>query len=213
MKKNIAFFIFFLSFCFPSVAVTSGSEIIAPLGLKWGMTKNKLIEKVGSIKEIESNNGIEQYLVKNTNSKINDLDVYSVGVDNKHGLTNVYMVFNIKNDESGTKSIEKYNILKKALVSKYGEQYSEEYMWRGYNKDFTSFSDCIINVQCGKYESLFGDDKGGSIQLRLLPDSSGEFFNIFLLYKSPAIKLIKEEMENNYNSEVQKKAQALSDSL
>ena len=123
------------------------------------MTKNELIEKVGSIKEIESNNGIEQYLVKNTNSKINDLDVYSVGVDNKHGLTNVYMVFNIKNDESGTKSIEKYNILKKALVSKYGEQYSEEYMWRGYNKDFTSFSDSIINVQCGKYESLFGDDK------------------------------------------------------
>ncbi|EGT3611668.1 TPA: hypothetical protein SLE68_001732 [Morganella morganii] len=213
MKKNIAFFTFLLGFCFSSLAVTNGKEITAPLGLKWGMTKNEIIEKTGGIKEIGFRDGIKQFLVNNKDNKVDGLELYSIGIDKKYGLTSVEMMFYIDNDSNGNKAVEKYNVLKEVLVSKYGEQYSDEYLWRNYNKGSMSFAACIGNEQCGKYFSSFEDDIGGNAGLMLTTDSSGENANVFLLYKSPAIKKIKEEAKASSESEVQKKAQALSDSL
>lgn len=213
MKRNIAFFTFLLGFCFSSLAVTNGNEITAPLGLKWGMTKGELVEKTGGIKEIGLRDGIEQFLVNNKNNKVDGLELYSIGVDKKYGLTSVEMMFYIDNDGDGNKAVKKYNILKKVLVSKYGEQYSDEYLWRNYNKGSMSFSACIDNERCGKYVSSFEDDVGGSVGLMLTTDSSGKDVNVFLFYQSPAIKKIQEETKNTYNKEIQKKAESLSDSL
>lgn len=213
VKKNIAFFTFLLGFCFSSASVANKNEITAPLGLKWGMTKNEIAEKTGSIKESGFRDGIEQFLVKNTDNNIDGLDFYNIGVDKRYGLVNVEMIFFITNDNNGNKAIEKYNVLKQALVSKYGEQYSDEYLWRSYSKGSMPFSACIDNERCGKYISSFEDDKGGNAGLMLTAGSSMESVNVFLLYKSPAIKKIQEEEKKLYNSEVQKKAQALSDAL
>ncbi|HHH3380017.1 TPA: hypothetical protein ACPZBE_004023 [Morganella morganii] len=213
MKRNIAIFAFFLSFCFSSAAVTNGKKITAPLGLKWGMTKSEIAKKEGYIKGTGPRDGVEQFLMKNTDSKIDGLDLYNVGVDEKYGLTNVDMMFFIKNDESGEKSIAQYNALKRVLVSKYGEQYSEEYLWRDNSEGSISLAACIYNERCGKYTSSFWDNDGGNVMLLLLADSYGEHIKIFLLYKSPAIKKIKEEAKASSEREVQKKAQELSDSL
>ncbi|HCR3333281.1 TPA: hypothetical protein ON523_003031 [Morganella morganii] len=213
MKKNIIFFIFLFGFCFSSLAVTNGKEITAPLGLKWGMTKNELIEKSGNIKEKGFEGGIEQLLIINESNNIDGLNMYVAGVDKEYGLVSVEMVFFINEDMNGNKAIEKYNILKKVLVSKYGEQYVDEYAWRNYSKGDVSFSDCIRNKGCGNYFSSFEDDKGGLAWLMISPSASEEGTNIYLLYKSPAIKKIQEEAKASSESEVQKKAQALSDSL
>ena len=215
MKRNIAIFAFFLSFCFSSAAVTNGKEITAPLGLKWGMTKSELIEKTGNAKEKGFENGIEQLFITGENPKVDGLTISVVGVDKKYGLVSVEMVFFINKDLYGDKSIEKYDILKHALISKYGEQYSDEYLWRGYRKGDVSFSGCIRNNRCGNYFSSFEDDRGGQVLLMISPSASAseEDNSIYLLYKSPAVKKIQEEAKARSENEVQKKAQALSDSL
>ncbi|OBU07068.1 hypothetical protein AYY17_19425 [Morganella psychrotolerans] len=100
------------------------------------MTKSDFPENIKYISEIGYENGIDHFLVKNTDERIEGLEMYSVGIDKEYGLSVVDILFYINNDMGGNKATEKYNILKNVLVSKYGEQYSDEYIWRNHKKKF-----------------------------------------------------------------------------
>lgn len=213
MRKNI-FLLFFLSCLgFTSASAAGKKDIAAPLGLQWGMTKDDIYKITGNLTEAESKNNVDYYSVKNADESIDELERYSIGIDRLYGLSSVDLIFYIKDYKSGSKSIDKYNVLKKALVSKYGEQFASEYLWRNRNKNSISFYDCIKNDRCGNFVSVFEDDKGGKAMLMLVATDSDRKVHPFLLYKSPVIRKLKNSANNRQADAIQKEAESVADSL
>ncbi|EPH6926669.1 hypothetical protein ACS3HL_004080 [Providencia stuartii] len=213
MKKllNISGVIALLVSClfFSTTALAVEKKISAPFGLKWGMTYDDVLNKTGNIKLIgNEKNRVKEYLIKNESSLIDGMDMYSISIDDKYGLINVDALIYVDEDDD-SKVVEKYNILKQALSSKYGEQYSEEYLWKNGTRGMLTLPECLNNEVCGKYLSLFQGDDSSSVMVMLSGTSDKRSVIISLFYKSGFIKKIKEEEKKQDEAIIKEKSKAL----
>ncbi|MBI6513156.1 phage lipoprotein [Proteus vulgaris] len=206
MKKLISIIFIFFSINVQAIE----KQISAPLGLTWGMTYEEVLNKTGNIKLIgNKENRIKEYLV-NTDSKLIDgIELYSVGIDDKYGLINVDMLIYVDDGEI----VERYNILKQALSSKYGNQYSNEYLWKSGTKGRFTLPECLSNELCGKYVSHYQGDDSSNAMLMLGASADKKSSIIFLFYKSSFIKKIKQEEDEQQEKIIKEKAKGLADSL
>ncbi|MEN7471091.1 hypothetical protein [Providencia stuartii] len=202
------------SLFFSAIALSAEKTISAPFGLKWGMTHDDLLSKTGNIKLIgNERNRVKKYLVKSKPSLIDGMDMYSVSIDDKYGLVDVSTLIYVDDDDSGNKVIEKYNVLKQALSSKYGEQYSEEYLWKNGTRGMLTLPECLNNEVCGKYLSLFQGDDSSSVMVMLSGTADKRSVIISLFYKSGFIKKIKEEEKKQDEAIIKEKSKALAGAL
>ena len=184
-----------------------------PFGLKWGMTYSDVLSKTGNIKLIgNEKNRVKEYLIKNDSSLIDGLDMYSVSIDDKYGLINVDALIYVYDDDD-SKVIEKYNILKQALSSKYSEQYSEEYLWKNRTRGMLTLPECLNNEGCGKYVSLFQGNDSSSVMIMLNATGDNRSVIISLFYKSEFIEKIKQEEKKQNEIIIKEKSDALANSL
>ncbi|HEJ9413600.1 TPA: hypothetical protein ACKRDQ_003171 [Proteus mirabilis] len=217
MKKllNISGVIALLVSClfFSTTALAVEKKISAPFGLKWGMTYDDVLNKTGNIKLIgNEKNRVKEYLIKNESSLIDGMDMYSISIDDKYGLINVDALIYVDEDDD-SKVVEKYNILKQALSSKYGEQYSEEYLWKNGTRGMLTLPECLNNEVCGKYLSLFQGDDSSSVMVMLSGTADNRSVTISLFYKSEFIEKIKQEEKKQNEIMIKEKSDALASSL
>ncbi|EMH9441684.1 hypothetical protein [Proteus mirabilis] len=217
MKKllNISGVIALLVSClfFSTTALAVEKKISAPFGLKWGMTYDDVLNKTGNIKLIgNEKNRVKEYLIKNESSLIDGMDMYSISIDDKYGLINVDALIYVDEDDD-SKVVEKYNILKQALSSKYGEQYSEEYLWKNGTRGMLTLPECLNNEVCGKYLSLFHGDDSSSVMVMLSGTADNRSVTISLFYKSEFIEKIKQEEKKQNEIMIKEKSDALASSL
>ncbi|HJF24256.1 MAG TPA: hypothetical protein K8V18_04610, partial [Proteus mirabilis] len=157
-------------------------------------------------------NRVKEYLIKNDSSLIDGLDMYSVSIDDKYGLINVDALIYVYDDDD-SKVIEKYNILKQALSSKYSEQYSEEYLWKNRTRGMLTLPECLNNEGCGKYVSLFQGNDSSSVMIMLNATGDNRSVIISLFYKSEFIEKIKQEEKKQNEIMIKEKSDALANSL
>lgn len=217
MKKllNISGVIALLVSClfFSTTALAVEKKISAPFGLKWGMTYGDVLNNTGNIKLIgNEKNRVKEYLIKNESSLIDGMDMYSISIDDKYGLINVDALIYVDEDDD-SKVVEKYNILKQALSSKYGEQYSEEYLWRNRARGVLTLPECLNNPSCGKYVSFFQGDDSSSVMVMLSATGDNRSIIISLFYKSEFIEKIKQEEKKQNEIMIKEKSDALASSL
>lgn len=177
------------------------------------MTYSDVLSKTGNIKLIgNEKNRVKEYLIKNDSSLIDGLDMYSVSIDDKYGLINVDALIYVYDDDD-SKVIEKYNILKQALSSKYSEQYSEEYLWKNRTRGMLTLPECLNNEGCGKYVSLFQGNDSSSVMIMLNATGDNRSVIISLFYKSEFIEKIKQEEKKQNEIMIKEKSDALANSL
>ncbi|MDQ6220504.1 hypothetical protein, partial [Proteus mirabilis] len=116
-------------------------------------------------------------------------------------------------EDDDSKVVEKYNILKQALSSKYGEQYSEEYLWKNGTRGMLTLPECLNNEVCGKYLSLFHGDDSSSVMVMLSGTADNRSVTISLFYKSEFIEKIKQEEKKQNEIMIKEKSDALASSL
>ncbi|WP_109373207.1 hypothetical protein [Proteus genomosp. 6] len=210
MKRIISIIFIFFSINVQAIE----KKISAPFGLSWGMTYEEVLNKAGNIKLIGSKeNRIKEYLINSDSKLIDGLERYDVGIDDKYGLVNVGTLISISDYENTDNVVEKYNILKQALSSKYGEQYSEEYLWKNRTKRKLTLPECLSNEFCGKYISIFQGDDSSRVILMIGASPSKEDVIISLFYKSSFIEKIKLEEKDQQEKVIKEKAKGLADSL
>lgn len=210
MKRIISIIFIFFSVNVQAIE----KNISAPFGLSWGMTYEEVLNKTGNIKLIESKeNRIKEYLVRSDSKLIDGLDRYDIEIDDKYGLVGVAALIFINEHGNTDKVVEKYNTLKQALSSKYGEQYSEEYLWKNRAKGKLTLPECLSNEFCGKYFSAFKGDDSSIVMLSMGASSSKEAVIISLFYKSDFIEKIKQEEKEQQEKVIKEKAKGLVDSL
>ena len=208
MKRIISIIFIFFSINVQAIE----KKISAPFGLSWGMTYEEVLNKAGNIKLIGSKeNRIKEYLINSDSKLIDGLERYDVGIDDKYGLVNVGTLISISDYENTDNVVEKYNILK--LSSKYGEQYSEEYLWKNRTKRKLTLPECLSNEFCGKYISIFQGDDSSRVILMIGASPSKEDVIISLFYKSSFIEKIKLEEKDQQEKVIKEKAKGLADSL
>ncbi|GKX54110.1 hypothetical protein SOASR030_02220 [Leminorella grimontii] len=198
MKKIV--FAIILSLC-ASLPTYGKPTIEAPLGLKWGMTKDEVEKHAEELSLLErKGDRLSSYYLRNPEKIIDGMDGYSVSVDDKFGLVSVEMLQSFNNDDKGTKVKSRYDVIKEALSKKYGTPSLLEYI----NNERISFYSCLRIDGCGSMTAFFDGNNGQA--LILINSSDVDRGNIFIRYKTHELDKIMSELKNKTINE-------LSDSL
>ena len=187
---------------FSAIAIAD-EGIQAPLGLKWGESKENLTKNYNASPADKNDSRLRLYSLGNPPVKVPGFDEFYGVVDEKYGLVKVIVVENISGDAYGSQGVEDYKKLKNILSKKYGKPSDQyEYIGRDIYKESDEFYQCLAYQGCGAYSSFYKPAGGGVIGLELKGQRRGEGF-LTINYESTLFdKVIKER-----DSESQTKAE------
>ena len=180
-----------LTVLFSLINISYAEEMTGPFGIAWGMTASE-IENQGIELTLKSeSNEIKIYTASSLPKNLSIANYYELSFGKKHGLQEVYMFSDyIINDSYGDKGKEKYNSLKKSLVSKYGEPRTDlERIYINIPKlspwnEPNEFYQCLSHDLCGTWFLVIPLQSGQHITLELNGFESGKG-QINLRYTGP----------------------------
>lgn len=169
----------------------------APLGLKWGESKETLTKDYGAAPAGKNDTRMKLFSISNPPIKVSGFDEFYGVIDDKHGLVKVIVVENIRGDAYGSTGLEDYNKIKGLLTNKYGKPDSKyEYIGKELYKDNDEFYQCLAYQGCGAYSAFFKPAGGGDIALEIKGQRRGEGF-ITVSYESVLFGDVVNEREND----------------
>lgn len=174
----------------------------APLGLKWGESKESFIKNYNASLADNLQTRMRLYTIGKVPVKVPGFQDFYALVDQKYGLVKILIAENISEDAYGNKGTDEYKKLQDILTNKYGKP-SVHYEYSGkkvYTED-DEFYQCLAYQGCGTYSSIYKPAGGGTIGLEI--HSKGRERgqgNIIITYESTLFnQVIREEDSESKN--------------
>jgi len=140
----------------------------APLGLKWGESKESFIKKYNASPADKRQNRMRLYAIGSPPVKVPGFDEFYGLLDQKYGLVKIVIAENISEDAYGYKGTEAYKKLQDILSKKYGSpSVHEEYSGQTIYKENDEFYQCLAYQGCGTYSSIYKPAGGGTVGLEI----------------------------------------------
>jgi len=180
-----------------SAEVMVEGGIQAPLGLKWGESKDELVKKYSASPADKNNSRLSLYALNNPPIKVPGFESYYGVVDEKYGLVKVIVVESITDDAYGSKGIEDYKKLSAILSKKYGNPSDKfEYSGKELYKESDEFYQCLAYQGCGAYSSYYKPSGGAMISLELKGKSRGQGY-LTINYESTLFNKVLTERDSD----------------
>lgn len=169
----------------PAETAEEFSPIEEPVafGLYWGMTAKELKMDGVVLDNLSSGNPhIEVYNVGDLPQALGDAKSYKIWLADNAGLQRITVTGEpVMKDQTGDKSKQRYEELKKILGERFGEPVkSKEYSGRRKYEEYYEFNQCLRHSDCGKWATYFRS--GGTsvlLQLRAIDRDRGYYELIF----------------------------------
>jgi hypothetical protein len=159
-------------------------EVIAPFGLEWGQTKQKLKDKSILLTNCSTEKKITTCQTKKPTKGVSFGDFYVLYIDALKGLQKVTMISkDLDSDISGSAGKALYSKIKTSLTKKYYEPQSYEYIGRELYDEYDEFYQCLKYDGCGQWFSFLEKKIEGTIVLELKGLSRGKGY-VSLTYES-----------------------------
>lgn len=192
-----------LVFLFCSTGVVADEGFSAPLGLKWGLSQETLINDYSATPAGKNDTRLKIFLISNPPIKVSGFDEFYGVIDDKYGLVKVVVIENIDGDAYGSKGLEEYKKIKEVIAKKYGKPSSQyEYTGRELYKDNDEFYQCLAYQGCGIYSSFFKPTGGGDVAVSLKGESRGKGY-LSIDYESVLFSNVLNEQENDSKSQAE----------
>jgi len=169
----------------------------APLGLKWGESKESIIKNYGATSANKNESRLKLYSLTNPPIKVPGFDELYGVVDDKYGLVKVVMVESISNDAYGSHGIEQYKKYSAILTKKYGRPTDKfEYIGKKLYKESDEFYQCLNYQGCGSYSSFYKPTDKAVVGLELKGNRRGEGY-LTINYESSLFDKVLQEKDND----------------
>ncbi|CAK6492572.1 hypothetical protein PANNVG_01634 [Pantoea sp. Nvir] len=140
----------------------------APLGLKWGESKENFIKKYNASPADKLQTRMRLYVIGNPPVKVPGFQDYYALLDQKYGLVKILIAENISEDVYGYKGTQDYKKLQDILSKKYGSpSVHDEYSGKTVYTENDEFYQCLAYQGCGTYSTIYNLAGGGMIGLQI----------------------------------------------
>lgn len=192
-----------LGLSFASYGTEIEGGIAAPLGLKWGESKESIIKNYNATPADKNDTRIKLYSLANPPIKVPGFDeIYGV-VDDKYGLVKVVMIESIHKDAYGSQGIEEYKKYSAILTKKYGKPSDKfEYTGKELYKESDEFYQCLNYQGCGAYFSFYKTPGKAVIGLELKGKRRGEGY-LSINYESSLFDKVIQERDGDSNDKAE----------
>ena len=197
MKNVITGFIIFI---LVNAAYAAETETLAPFGLHWGESKQKLNKSGVVFEKCITDRELSICTTKKPIKPVSFGDIYQLVIDSKRGLQKVAMLSNdITDDITGSEGKELYAKVKSSLIKKYGEAKDYEYSgWKIYD-EYDEFYQCLAYPGCGSWLSYWEPQNGGTVSVSLKGIGRGKGY-LKITYESKKWAVVVNERKKKESS-------------
>lgn len=177
----------------------------APLGLKWGESKESFIKKYNTSPADKLQTRMRLYAIGNPPVKVPGFEEFYALLDQKYGLVKIVIAENISEDAYGYKGTEDYKKLQDLLTKKYGSpSVHYEYSGKTVYTENDEFYQCLAYQGGGTYSSIYKPTGGGTIGLEVHGRSRerGQGY-ITITYESTLFDQVIREQESDSKAKVE----------
>ena len=198
MKKVITGIIIFI---LVNNAYAAETETLAPFGLNWGESKQKLKKSGVVFDKCTTELGLSICSTKKPIKPVSFGDIYQLVFDSKRGLQKAVMLSNdITDDITGREGKELYGKVKNSLVKKYGEAKDYEYSGLKLYDEYDEFYQCLAYSGCGSWLSFWEPVNGGTVSVSLEGLGRGKGF-LKISYESKKWAIVVDERKKKESSD------------
>ena len=197
MKNAIKVIIIFI---LVNNAYATETETIAPFGLHWGESKQKLKKSGVVLDKCTTDKRLSICTTKKPIKPVSFGEIYQLIFDSKRGLQKVTMLGNdITGDITGSEGKELYIKVKSSLAKKYGETKDYEYSGLKVYDEYDEFYQCLAYSGCGSWLSFWEPVNGGTLSVSLEGLGRGKGF-LKISYESKKWAIVVDERKKKESS-------------